>query len=149
MKEFKLLINGKLVPGAARQDVINPATEEVLAEAPRADRGLLNEAIAGTDPAAGASASPVRKSRRNRRDSTRTGKRKPGRHGTQRFASSDIPPPRHDHVDMRMVGHCRTPAVEHGGGADASTEVPGIDGDGEQRLGRGAEQQVVDHRLFW
>ena len=31
MREFKLLINGKLVPGVARLDVINPATEEVLA----------------------------------------------------------------------------------------------------------------------
>jgi hypothetical protein len=37
--------------------------------------------------------------------------------------------------------------VEHGGGADAGTEVLGISGDGEQRLGRRAEQQVVDHRL--
>jgi hypothetical protein len=37
--------------------------------------------------------------------------------------------------------------MEHGGGADAGSEVSGIGGDGEQRLGRGAEQQVVDHRL--
>ena len=29
----------------------------------------------------------------------------------------------------------------------AGAEVPRIGGDGEQRLGRGAEQQVVDHRL--
>src|SRR5215207_4850867 len=48
---------------------------------------------------------------------------------------------------MRMVGHRRAPAVEHGGGADAGAEVLGIGGDGEQRLGCGAEQQVVDHRL--
>ena len=46
-----------------------------------------------------------------------------------------------------MVGHRRAPAVEHGGDADAGAEVLGIGGDGEQRLGRGAEQQVVDHRL--
>jgi len=31
-------------------------------------------------------------------------------------------------MDVRMVGHCRAPAVEHGGGADASAEVPGIVG---------------------
>jgi hypothetical protein len=31
MREFKLLINGKLVPGVARLDVINPASEAVLA----------------------------------------------------------------------------------------------------------------------
>ena len=50
-------------------------------------------------------------------------------------------------MDVRVVGHCRAPAVEHGGGADASAEVPGIGGDREQRLGGGAEQQVVDDRL--
>src|SRR5689334_3439357 len=48
---------------------------------------------------------------------------------------------------MRMVGHCRPPRMEHGGEADAGAEVPGVCRDGEQRLGRGAEQQVVDHRL--
>ena len=48
---------------------------------------------------------------------------------------------------MRVVGHCRAPAVEHGGGADAGAEVLGIGGDREQRLGGGAEQQVVDDRL--
>jgi hypothetical protein len=50
-------------------------------------------------------------------------------------------------MDVRVVGHCRAPAVEHGGGADASAEVLGIGGDREQRLGRRAEQQVVDDRL--
>jgi hypothetical protein len=50
-------------------------------------------------------------------------------------------------MDVRVVGHCRAPAVEHGGGADASTEVLGIGGDREQRFGRRAEQQVVNHRL--
>ena len=54
---------------------------------------------------------------------------------------------RHDHMDMRMVGHRRAPAVEHGGGADASAEVPGIGGDCQQRLGRRAEQEVVDDGL--
>jgi hypothetical protein len=37
--------------------------------------------------------------------------------------------------------------VEHGGGADASAQMAGISGDSKQRLGRHAEQQVVDHRL--
>jgi len=61
MREFKLLINGKLVSGAARLDVINPATEEVLAEAPRADRAQLNEAIAAAKAAFPAwSAKPTR-----------------------------------------------------------------------------------------
>ena len=50
-------------------------------------------------------------------------------------------------MDVRMVGHCRAPAVEHGGGSNARPEVLGIGGDREQRFGRRAEQQVVDHRL--
>ena len=53
----------------------------------------------------------------------------------------------HDHVDVRMMGHRRAPGVEHGGDADAGAEVLGIGGDREHRLGRGAEQEVVDHRL--
>ena len=52
------------------------------------------------------------------------------------------PAARHNHMDVRVVGHCRAPAVEHGGGADASAEVLGIGGDRQQCLGGGAEQQV-------
>src|SRR5215472_19255904 len=47
-----------------------------------------------------------------------------------------------------MVGQRRAPGMEDGGGADAGTEVCGICGDGEQRLSRGAEHKVVDHRLI-
>ena len=46
MSEFRLLIDGKLVPGAAELAVINPATEDVLATAPRADRAQLDQAVA-------------------------------------------------------------------------------------------------------
>src|SRR5580704_322421 len=61
MREFKLPINGRLVSGVARLDVINPATEEVLAEAPRADRAQLEEAIAAAKAAFPAwSAKPIR-----------------------------------------------------------------------------------------
>jgi acyl-CoA reductase-like NAD-dependent aldehyde dehydrogenase len=61
MREFKLLINGKLMSGVARHDVINPATEEVLAEAPRASRAQLDEAIAAAKAAFPAwSAKPIR-----------------------------------------------------------------------------------------
>ncbi len=52
-----------------------------------------------------------------------------------------------DDVEMRMMGHRRAPGVEHGGEADAGAEMLWISADREQRLGRGAEQQVVDHRL--
>src|SRR5438128_11353051 len=50
-------------------------------------------------------------------------------------------------MDVRVVGHCRAPGVEHGGGADASAEMLGIGGDRQQRFGCGAEQEVVNHRL--
>src|SRR3954471_14419739 len=42
-----------------------------------------------------------------------------------------------------MMGHCRTPGMEYRGGANAGTQMPGIGGDGEQRLGGCAEQQIV------
>src|SRR5919106_1139078 len=47
----------------------------------------------GGRPAAWAVASPARTSRRNRQESTRTGKRKPGRQRTQLAPSGAMPPP--------------------------------------------------------
>jgi acyl-CoA reductase-like NAD-dependent aldehyde dehydrogenase len=46
MKDFKLLINGRLTPGASSLDVLNPATEEVVAACPTADRAQLDAAVA-------------------------------------------------------------------------------------------------------
>jgi acyl-CoA reductase-like NAD-dependent aldehyde dehydrogenase len=61
MSSYKLLIGGKLVPGAATLEVINPATEEVLAAAPRADRAQLDAAVAAAKAAfPGWSAIPIR-----------------------------------------------------------------------------------------
>src|SRR6516165_6081622 len=57
------------------------------------------------------------------------------------------PATRHDHVDVRVMGHRRSPGVEHRSSADASAEVLGIGRDREQRLGSRAEQQVVDYCL--
>ena len=54
---------------------------------------------------------------------------------------------RHDHVDMRMVRHRRSPGVEHGGDADAGAEVLRVSRDRHHRLRRRAEQQIVDDRL--
>ena len=48
---------------------------------------------------------------------------------------------------MRVVGECGAPRVEHRDEADASAEMLGIGRDRERGLGRGFEQQVVDHRL--
>ena len=53
----------------------------------------------------------------------------------------------HDHVDMRMVRHRRTPCVENGCDTDARAEVCWIGGDRQHRLRRHLEQQVVDERL--
>lgn len=45
MTQYKLLIGGKLVAGDLEMEVINPATEEVLATCPRGSERQLNEAI--------------------------------------------------------------------------------------------------------
>src|ERR1700686_1946867 len=51
MSDYKLLIDGKLVSGAMALNVINPATEEVVAVAPRADRAQLEQAVAAAKAA--------------------------------------------------------------------------------------------------
>lgn len=51
MAAYKLLINGKLEDGASTMDVINPATEEVLAKCPRADKVQLDKAVAAAKAA--------------------------------------------------------------------------------------------------
>ena len=48
---FKLLINGKLVPGATSTGVINPATGKSFVSCPRADIAQLNEAVAAAKAA--------------------------------------------------------------------------------------------------
>jgi acyl-CoA reductase-like NAD-dependent aldehyde dehydrogenase len=44
--EFNLLIDGRLTPGAATLDVINPATGKVLTTCARADKAQLDAAVA-------------------------------------------------------------------------------------------------------
>jgi acyl-CoA reductase-like NAD-dependent aldehyde dehydrogenase len=51
VRKFKLLIGGALVDGDLSMDVINPATEEVLATCPRASREQLNTAVAAAKAA--------------------------------------------------------------------------------------------------
>lgn len=46
MGDYKLLIDGELIEGDATMDVINPATEEVLATCPRGSERQMNQAIA-------------------------------------------------------------------------------------------------------
>ncbi|MET0280076.1 MAG: aldehyde dehydrogenase family protein [Steroidobacteraceae bacterium] len=49
--DFRLLIGGKLVPGASTFEVINPATEQPVASCPRADLAQLNQAVAAAKDA--------------------------------------------------------------------------------------------------
>jgi acyl-CoA reductase-like NAD-dependent aldehyde dehydrogenase len=51
MSDYKLLIDGALVDGDAEMDVINPATEEVLARCPRASKAQLDAAVAAAQRA--------------------------------------------------------------------------------------------------
>lgn len=51
MADYSLLIGGKLVAGDATMDVINPATEEVLAQCPRGSERQLDEAVAAAKAA--------------------------------------------------------------------------------------------------
>lgn len=45
-QDFRLLIDGALVPGASEFDVINPAVGEPFASCPKADEELLDRAVA-------------------------------------------------------------------------------------------------------
>ena len=51
MSQFRLLIDGKLVDGDLTMDVVNPATEEVVAQCSRASRRQLDLAVAAAKAA--------------------------------------------------------------------------------------------------
>jgi acyl-CoA reductase-like NAD-dependent aldehyde dehydrogenase len=58
--EYRLLIDGALVPGVSMFDVVNPATGSAFASAPKADEALLERAVAAAKRALPAwSALPV------------------------------------------------------------------------------------------
>ena len=60
MREFRLLIDGVLVPGELNMEVLNPATEKCLATAPRASLGQLEQAVAAAKAAfPGWAATPI------------------------------------------------------------------------------------------
>jgi hypothetical protein len=48
---------------------------------------------------------------------------------------------------MGVVRQCGSPGVEHGGDADPRTQVTGISGNRQHRLGGRVEQHVIDHGL--
>ena len=45
MSKYQLLINGEMVDGDLTMDVLNPATEEKVADCPRASVEQLNSAV--------------------------------------------------------------------------------------------------------
>ncbi len=51
MSDYNLLIDGKMVPGDMTMPVLNPATEEVLAQCPRASKDQLDKAVAAAKAA--------------------------------------------------------------------------------------------------
>ena len=51
VRDFKMLIDGRLVDGAGTFDVLNPATEQVLAAAPYASSAELDAAVAAANAA--------------------------------------------------------------------------------------------------
>ena len=54
---------------------------------------------------------------------------------------------RNDHVEVRMMGERRAPGVQHGGETDARAQMLRVGGDGDERLGGGPEQEIVDDGL--
>src|ERR1700751_4473334 len=65
MNDYNLLIEGKLVPGALTMPVLNPATEEVLAQCPRASKSQLDAAVAAAKAAYPAwAATPIEERRK-------------------------------------------------------------------------------------
>ena len=58
--EYRMLIDGQLVPGVSLFDVVNPATAEPFASCPKADEALLERAVAAAKKAQpGWAATPV------------------------------------------------------------------------------------------
>ena len=65
MSDFNLLIDGKMVPGDQTMPVLNPATEEVLAQCPRASKDQLDKAVAAAKAAFPAwAATPIEERRK-------------------------------------------------------------------------------------
>ena len=98
-------------------------------------------------PALCAAASFSSISRRNSLESTSTGRKKLGLAAIQRSPSGGEAAAGHDHVHVRMMRHGRAPGVQHRRDGDPGSQMLGVGGDREHGLGRGLEQQVVDHRL--
>ena len=80
-------------------------------------------------PASNAACSCSRNSRRNRRERTRTGRKKPGRQAIQRVPSERQAAAGDEAMDVRMVQQVLTPSVQHGDKTDLGAEMTRIGGD--------------------
>ena len=65
MSDYRMLINGRLIGAEINTDVINPATEQVIAPCPRASEDQLNEAVAAAKAAGPAWAATTIEERRS------------------------------------------------------------------------------------
>ena len=91
--------------------------------------------------------SSSRKRRRNSRDSTRTGRKKPGRQATQRLPSGASPPPGTMPCTCGWCVSAEPQVCSTSVAPMLRAQVLRIGGDGQQRLGGDVEQQAVDHGL--
>jgi acyl-CoA reductase-like NAD-dependent aldehyde dehydrogenase len=65
MSDYNLLIDGQMVPGDLTMPVLNPATEEVLVQCPRASKDQLDKAVAAAKAAYPAwAATPIEERRK-------------------------------------------------------------------------------------
>src|SRR5258708_10772903 len=65
MSDYNLLIDGQMVPGDLTMPVLNPATEDVLAQCPRASKDQLDRAVAAAKAAYPAwAATPIEERRK-------------------------------------------------------------------------------------
>ena len=54
------------------------------------------------------------------------------------------PSTRHDHMDMRVMGHGRTPSVQHRGNADTAPQMFWVRRDPDHRVRARTHQQIID-----
>ena len=129
MSELNLLIDGKMVPGDQVMPVLNPATEEVVAQCPRASKGQLDKAVAAAKAAFPAWAATPIEGTSQARD--QDGRRDRGQFGRPRA-------PAHQRTGQAACG-CDRRSVGHGGllplsGLARLADAPVIEDSGDRKV---------------
>ena len=107
---------------------------QIRSECLRIDKPrMLAEELQFTGPIGGAELVQEQPAEQFREHAHRQKEARPARDPT--ICIEREPAARHDHVHMRVVGHCRAPGVQDGQDSDASAEMLGIGCDGEHGLG--------------